>query len=217
MTAEARPRGSGGRRRSTGARAAANAGAAAVLVGVSAGAVLVLHAARPELAPTSHRLSEFAVGPWGWLMAVAFLALAAGVWLLRRAVPSAGRLHPVRALLAVAVVGLVLSAVFRTDATTPDAFRETVHTVASGGALLSLVTAAAWTVTLAADAIAWRHARVPAGIATAVACLGVVISPLAHGGPWTGLTQRLSYASLVVWMLLLCRAIAADAGTGHAR
>jgi hypothetical protein len=182
-----------------------------VLVAAGAGAVLALHAVRPDLEPASHRLSEYAVGPWGWLMTAAFLALAAGMWLLRRALPAAGRLRPVRALLAVAAVGLVLSALFRTDVTTPDALRETVHTVASSSALLSLVAAAAWTITLGARAIAWRRARVPAGVATAVCVLGVALSPVAHDGPWTGVVQRLSYLCLTVWMLLVCRAIAAGA------
>jgi hypothetical protein len=190
-----------------GSRVAADAAAAAVLVG--AGAVLALHRLRPDLAPASHRLSEYAVGSWGWLMTLSFAAMATGVWLLRRALPPDTRLRPVRALLAVTAAGLMLSALFRTDVTDPNAARETVHTLASGGALLSLVAAAVWTVTLGREAIGWRRARVPAAGATSLAVLGVVISPATHDGPWTGVVQRLSYVALVVWMLLVCRAVGA--------
>jgi Protein of unknown function (DUF998) len=193
-------------RGSTGSGPAAVAAAATVLV--AAAAVLALHALRRDLEPASHRLSEYAIGPWGWLMTSAFAAIAAGVWLLRRALPDAAPLGPVHALLTVATIGFGVSAVFPTDPVTPDAVRETVHTVASTGALVSLVAAALWTVTLGAEAIGWRRAHGPAVVAVAVASVGVVVSPLVHDSPWTGMVQRLCCVALTVWLLLLCRAVA---------
>lgn len=186
------------------------AGAAAAALLVAAAAVLALHALRPDLEPASHRLSEYAIGPWGWLMTSAFAAVAAGVWLVQRALPATDSLRPVHALLTVATIGVVVSALVPTDPMTPEGVRETVHSVASTGALVSLVAAALWTVTLGADAIGWRRPRGPAGVAVAVAVatLGVLISPAVHDSPWTGAVQRLSCLALTVWLLLLCRAIA---------
>lgn len=52
----------------------ARAAAAATLI--AAAAVLALHVLRPDLEPASHRLSEYAIGPWGWLTTSVFAALA---------------------------------------------------------------------------------------------------------------------------------------------
>lgn len=191
--------------RARGSTAAARTAAVAALV--AAAAVLALHALRRDLEPASHRLSEYATGPWGWLMTLAFAAVAAGVWLLRRALPADDRVRPVPVLLVVASIGFVMSAAFPTDPLMGDAVRERVHSAASTGALVSLVAAALWTVTLGAGAIGWRRARGPARVAVAVAALGVLVSPVVHDSPWTGAVQRLSYLALTVWMLLLCRAV----------
>src|SRR5215203_6838015 len=54
--------------------------AARVAVGASALALvtlLVLHVVQPQLAPSSHMISEYAVGRQGWLMALCFGAFAA--------------------------------------------------------------------------------------------------------------------------------------------
>ncbi len=179
-------------------------GSAAVLTSV--GAVVALHVLRPNLGPAGHRLSEYAVGPWGWLMTAAFLGFTGGLLAVRRGLPAHGRLGPVRALLGVGAVGMVVSAVFETDVTAPHAAREVIHSTASSGAFLSLVAAAVWTVTGARAVLAWPTPTVvPDGIVT-LAVLGAVVSPLAHDGPWTGAVQRASYVVLVIWLLLLSRA-----------
>lgn len=199
----------------------ARATAAATLI--AAAAVLALHALRRDLEPASHRLSEYATGPWGWVMTLAFAAVAAGVWLLRGALPATAPLRHVRTLLSVAAVGFVVSAVFPTDPTTPEGVRETVHSLASTGALVALIAAAVWTVTVGADAIGWRGARGPAAVATAIATLGVLIGPLVHDSPRTGTVQRVVCLALIAWLLLLCRAVdrvgerAADPGVGTDR
>lgn len=180
------------------------AGAAAVLT--SAGAVVALHVLRPDLGPAGHRLSEYAVGPWGWLMTAAFLLFAGGLPGVRRGLPTQGRLGPVRLLLGVGAVGMVVSAAFETDVTAPDAAREVIHSTASSGAFLSLVAAAVWTVTGARAVLAWPTPTVVPDVVVTLAVLGAVVSPLAHDGPWTGAVQRVSYVVLVIWLLLLSRA-----------
>lgn len=195
----------------------ARATAAATLI--AAAAVLALHTLRRDLEPASHRLSEYATGPWWWLMTLAFAAVAGGVWLLRGALPATGPLRHVRTLLFVAAVGFVVSAVFPTDPTTSEGVRETVHSLASTGALIALIAVAVWTVTVGAEAVGWRGARGPAAVATAIATLGVLISPQVHDGPRTGTVQRVVCVALIAWLLLLCRAVdrAGERAAGPAR
>ena len=179
-------------------------GAAAVLA--SFGAVVALHLLRPDLGPAGHRLSEYAVGPWGWLMTTAFVTFAGGLLILRRRLPAQGRLGPVRQLLGVAAVGMAVSTVFETDVTASDALREAVHSTASSGAFLALVVAAVWTATAARAAVAWPTSPAVPDVAAALAVLGATVSPILHDGPWTGVVQRASYLALVTWLLLLSRA-----------
>ena len=40
--------------------------------------LIALHALRPDLEPSTHFISEYAVGPAGWVMALCFLSLAIG-------------------------------------------------------------------------------------------------------------------------------------------
>lgn len=182
-------------------------GAAAVLTSVAA--VAALHVLRPELDPAGHRLSEYAVGPWGWVMTGAFVAFAVGLWSLRHGVPTHGPLRPARALLAVAAAGMTVSAVFETDAMRPDALREVVHSTASSGAFLALVAAALWTATVARSACAWSTPPALPDALTALALLGAIAGPIAHDGPWTGAVQRASYLVLIVWLVVLSRGVAA--------
>jgi hypothetical protein len=179
--------------------------AAAALVAIVL--VLGLHVLRADLEPASHRLSEYALGPWGWLMTSAFLAAATGVLLLRRVLPAGDRLRPARVLLAVAAVGFAVSALVPTDPLRPDAVREAVHSAASAGALVASTAAALWTVTIGVEAVDWRGALGPARVAVGIAALGALLSPLVHDGPWTGAVQRLSVGALFGWLLLICVAV----------
>lgn len=189
----------------------------------AATAVLALHAVRPDLDPVPRRISEYAVGRHGWLMTSAFLGFATGLWALGRGVaPLAAahpRVRPVRVLLPVAALGMALAGVFETDVTTPDAPRELVHSVASSMAYTSLVATAVWTATVARGAVEWRVRRPIVDVVTVLVVLGAIASPVTHDGPYNGLTQRLSYLAVLVWLLLLAHAAARGAGTraGSAR
>ena len=173
---------------------------------VSVAAVAALHVVRPDLDPAQRRLSEYAVGASGWLMTLAFVAVAGGSWSLRRSIAAWPGLGPVRVLLAVAAVGMLASAAFETDVTTPAAPRELVHSAVSSTAFASLVLAMLWTSTVARAAIAWSIPRAVPDAVTAMAALGAVLGPIAHDGPWTGLVQRLTWLAVMVWLLLLTRA-----------
>lgn len=161
----------------------------------SLGCVVALHGLRTDLPPVSHRLSEYANGPHGWLMTVAFTTLggamaATGVAL--RTGGTARRALVVRVAPFVAAVGLVLSALFPTRET---GTVEAVHSRASALATVATVAlAVAWSWS-APDRVAARGVALVAVVLTAV-------SPLLHRSEWTGLGQRLLWASLLAWLLL---------------
>src|SRR5262245_6770182 len=98
-------------------QALAAASIALSLIGVVA--VLALHLLRPELAPVSHRLSEYAIGRYGGLMTAAFLCVGASLLMLAGAIVGADRRlfsRLVAAAVGLAGVGMVVSGVYRTDA-----------------------------------------------------------------------------------------------------
>src|SRR5512146_3558512 len=81
--------------------------AAVAIAGVSyfAAAIVVLHFLRPDLNPISRPTSEYAVGPDGWLMTLAFFSLSVAsfalVWGLTHAVSP-----PARSRIGLGLLGL---------------------------------------------------------------------------------------------------------------
>jgi hypothetical protein len=77
-----------------------------------------LHVLRPDLDPSWHVISEYAVGEYGWLMALCFLSMAIGsaslfVTLLPQVRTVGGRIG--LGFLSAAVVGLAMAAMFPMD------------------------------------------------------------------------------------------------------
>ena len=68
------------------------------------GVVVALHVVRPELDPLAHRLSDYANGDHGWLMAVAFALMAAAALVLAPIVAAAGRTPGRRRVIRAAMV-----------------------------------------------------------------------------------------------------------------
>jgi hypothetical protein len=196
-----------GNRASRGWSRAARAGFLASMT-----AVVVLHVVRADLDPIGRRLSEYAVGRFGWLMTAAFVLFGLGLYALSRGVRSVDPATPpmkvLRVLLVIAAAGMTVSAVFETQAATPPEWREIVHSRASALAFVALIAAALWTATVARRALAWGAARGAADVITTLATLSAVISPVTHDGPWTGLVQRLSYLAVLCWLLLASSAAA---------
>ena len=186
-------------------RLLATASIALSLIGV--GAVVALHVLRPELAPVSHRLSEYAIGRYGGLMTAAFVCVGASLLALAGAIVDEDR--RVRALVVAAAVGIaglgmILSGMYRTDASRSGATADALHSAASGLATLTLIGAAVvWT------AIALRRTA-PVVLATMCVALGAV-SPALHRSRWTGLSQRLLWLTLLTWVVVA----AVDLATGR--
>jgi hypothetical protein len=177
-------------------RVLAAASVALSLIGVVA--VVALHVLRPELAPVSHRLSEYAIGRYGGLMTAAFVCVGASLLTLAGAIGLADRRLSSR-IVAVAVgvagVGMVMSGLYRTDVSRSGATADAVHSAASGLATLALIGASVfWT------AVASRRAA-PV-VLTAMALTLGALSPALHRTRWTGLSQRLLWLTLLAWVIV---------------
>ena len=78
----------------------------------------MLHLIKPELDPSWHFISEYAIGRYGWIMVLAFLSLALSYVSLFLALRSQLQTITGRtglALLLVSALGLIIGAVFTTD------------------------------------------------------------------------------------------------------
>jgi len=164
--------------------------------------VAVLHLVRTDLSPLSTRLSEYANGPFGWLMATAFVTLACGIAALGFGLWNGkGRDRRAWIILSasgLAAAGTMLSGMFRTGASD---ISETIHSRASAVAVMSIVALAlVHSAPFARDKSGAVSDPVGAGIALAAAVL-VVISPVLHHTRWTGLSQRLLWIAVTIWLL----------------
>jgi hypothetical protein len=163
--------------------------------------VVVLHIVRPDLSPLSERLSEYAIGPHGWMMTTAFVALGCALATLGLALLSQrprGITWIIPATTVAAGVGMFVSGVFETgDPPSSDA----IHSLASISATVAVV-AIALVHSLPA---ARRWSDVPIGgvgfvLALSAAALAA-IAPVLHDTRWTGLGQRLLWIVLIAWLL----------------
>ena len=162
--------------------------------------IVVLHALRSDLDVVGDRLSEYANGRYGALMASAFFAVGGAMACLGAAMVVSGaasgwwRLDP--AALAIGGLGMVISGIYQTDPT-GSGTQEDIHSLASGSASLALIGAAiAWSVVGPG-----RHV-VPARVLAIVALALGAVSPALHHSDWTGLGQRLLWATLLGWLFV---------------
>ena len=180
-------------------RTAAHVTTIALLL-ASVGCVLGLHVLRSDLDPIAHRLSEYASGPYGWLMTTAFFAMGLALMTLAFQVgtsANSARIQRVVApLIALAGVGLILSGVFKTA--TGSTLIEIIHSRASATSVLALTAAAVASSTHPASS----HFDTAARVVTVVAVVAVAISPILHDTPWTGIGQRFVWLALTAWLLI---------------
>ena len=192
------------------------AGAATFLVLLTA-----LHFIKPELDPSWHFISEYAIGEYGWIMVLAFLSLALSYVALFVAIRSqvgtvVGKIG--LALLLVSALGLIIAAVFTTDPTTVSKNAATtegsLHNL--GGTLgIAMPFAAAlvgWTLSRNA---AWSSAKRPLLWATAVALVAFIVSFVSMGvmvsqsggrfGPdvLVGWPNRIEILAYSVWLMVM--------------
>jgi hypothetical protein len=193
------------------------------LAGVATVAFLLsaLHIIKPELDPSWHFISEYAIGDYGWIMVLAFLSLALGYASLFFAIRSqlrtvAGRIG--LALLLVSALGLTIAAIFTTDPiTVSDNAVTTKGTLHNFGGTLGIA------MPLAAVLVGWKLARSPAWLsarlplfwATGLALVAFLVSFVSFGvmvsrsggefgpGVLVGWPNRIEILAYSVWLMVV--------------
>ena len=171
--------------------------------GYGAFALVMLHVLRPENA--NHMISDYAIGPYGWIMTSCFLAMSVGcltllVGLFRNGPKSAtGRISAV--LLGLASVGLVISAIFPTDVKRPVTSAGYIHFISFLVNIGSIVFAAILlSVAVRSDPL-WRgYQRTAIGL-TSLIVLAFVLQFLTIIWRWQyALANRFFIIAVFAWM-----------------
>jgi Protein of unknown function (DUF998) len=201
--------------------------AAALLSFASAATFVVLLAAlhfiKPELDPSWHFISEYAIGDYGWMMVLAFLSLALGYVALFVAIRAQLRTiggYIGLAMLLVSALGLTIAAIFTTDPITVSE-----DAVTTEGALHNLGGTLGIAMPLAAALVGWNLARTPAWssakrlllLATGLALVAFLISFISLGVMVTqsggefgsevlvGWPNRLEILAYSAWLMVVAR------------
>jgi hypothetical protein len=186
------------------------------LIGVIANLVVLVAAPvlRPDLNLLEKSLSYYAVGQWGVVQAVAFVALGiASVALalaLRPAGPASGWIWPIVILLIISGIASLGLVWYPMDAPGPATILGDAHqTAGTIGGVAQLAAAFAFTIAVRADS-AWGGLFVPALAMFLLALAGAILSQVAIWWPELGIpmgaTMRLLVLPLVVlWGLVALR------------
>ena len=178
---------------------------------------IVLIFLRPDLDPSWHTISEWSIGPFGWLMSLAFLlsgvAYASLIITVRARV--SGRYGRVGlALLGICVIGTFGVGIFTTDPLTAASLslRGVLHVVFGASALILLPFAALFiNLDLAYRNSAWVSALLAcgglplAGFLSFAVYTAISVAPPAHPGPGVniGWPLRFAFFTYMLWVVSL--------------
>lgn len=189
------------------------------IVGTALFVVLIaaLHFLSPEFDPIQRRTSEYAVGPFGYLMTTAFIALSVSTWALviglRRDLSEPARSRLGLALLGVFGIGLLVAAAFPTDLEgAPQTVAGTVHTINGALTFLTLVISANLLTRELKHDEKWRQthrvAWVLALIMIPVFLAGGAAAARETGG---GIAQRILLVTIATWFFVMAARLRSNA------
>ena len=181
-------------------------------------ALLLLHVLRPDYAPAHHMISDYAVGPYGWVMTIWFLAMSCGCLMLLlglvRSGPNTIAARIATLLLGVASIGLVVSAIFPTDVQPPSTRTGEIHDMSFLVNIVSILLAIVLLSVNFGSQPRWRPYRRTALTLAGLIALAAVLQFLTlHKGAPYGLANRLFVTVLLAWLLatsIRLRAVAAS-------
>ena len=170
----------------------------------------VLHFLRPDYNPIDHAVSNYAVGPFGFLMTSAFyvfalsvIAMAAGLF-FSVAINMTSRVAIL--LLSLASIGIVVMGVFPGDAHalhSPATITGVIHWTSAALSFLCIMVAAFLLSSIfKTDERFQRYRRPCFALALAMVAALLMYGLLAFVG-WTGIGQRIYLAVCLLWLLLL--------------
>jgi len=172
-------------------------------------ALALLHFLRPDYAPRSHMISDYAVGHFGWLMQTVFVAMSLGYVSLAVGLYRSG-LRSLVARLAISLlilvsVGFIVSAIFPTDLeeSTISTRAGDIHTVSflinvGGSILISMLLPVAY-----GKHPGWRSFRMESTLLAALVLIAFVVQfrTLHRGAPY-GITNRVFVVVVFLWILV---------------
>ena len=181
------------------------------LVAIAYFAVIIaaLHVLRPDLNPIQRPTSEYAVGPYGWLMTSAFFSMSVASFALvlglSQGVPPPARSRLGLALLGLWSVGVLIAMTFPIDPDgAPPTLAGTIHRIDGPLAFLSLTAGILLVSRRFRHDDTWRPLHRPALLLSLLMLAMFVATPLslATGLGLAGLAQRVLLAATVTWFLL---------------
>src|SRR5215216_5377934 len=170
-------------------------------------ALLLMHVLRPDLAPTSHMISEYAVGTFGWVMQSVFVGLSLGCAALLVGLALNGPTSMTARLgivfLGVASVGLIISAIYSMDlpgapVTQAGKLHDLSFLVNVGSIAFAIVLL---TVGFGSD-FRWRSYRRFSAILLSLIAFAFVLQFLTlHKGAPYGLANRFFVSVVLAWLI----------------
>ena len=190
---------------------------------VALGALAILHLVRPDVEPSSHMISEYAIGSHGYLMTLSFAAFAISsvslfFALLRSARGVLGRVG--HGFLLLAATGLAIGAAFATDPSTTNqeamSYSGKMHGV---GFMIGVPSQL-----LAALCLSLALRRRPAWAAVPLLTIALVVwaalaimVPLLVQQRFFGIPNRVFMVTYGVWLILAARPLLQAGGTSTFR
>lgn len=176
-------------------------------------AVIALHFLRPDYNPLHRFVSEYAVGPFGWLMTSAFYGLSLGSLALTVAlyqgVVKGGRSWVGLLLLGVWSLGTFVAGVFKTDLiAAPETPEGNLHSQASLLAFVSFILATFFLLRFIGDT-RWKsyyRFSFPLSIVILLSFLAFFWT-IITGQALVGFTQRVFLAAVLVWLMRTARRV----------
>lgn len=178
--------------------------------------IAALHFLRPDINPVERPTSEYAVGPFGYLMTSAFVSLSLGTWALvvglHRDLPRS-RLHRVGlGFLGAWGIGLLVAATFPIDVDgAPRTVAGTIHRIDGPLTFLSLVVGTNLVSRGLKQDVRWRPIY---WFASALALLMIaefIASGLMAARGSGGIAQRALIVTFVPWFLLTAARLRSNA------
>jgi hypothetical protein len=170
--------------------------------------IVALHFLRPDTNSVDRPTSDFAVGPFGYLMTSAFVSLSVATWAIivglhRGLAPSRLRRAGL-GVLGIWGLGLLVAATFPIDLQgAPQTLAGTIHRINGPLAFLSLVIGTNLLSRAFKQDVRWRPIYVFASVLALLMIAGMVASGLtASRGSGAGIVQRAMLVALAAWFLV---------------